>query len=73
MLKQFKVTLLALLTVGFLTSCNNSQTAAQQEAAQSLNTPVQPADPNAAAQPAAQEAAVPTEPDHGNDLRRNGI
>ncbi|MCB0598265.1 MAG: DUF1573 domain-containing protein [Phaeodactylibacter sp.] len=63
MLKQFKVTLLALLAVGFLASCNNSQTPAQEEAAQSLtNTPVQPADPNAAAQPAAQEAAVPTGP-----------
>lgn len=63
MLKQFKVTLLALLAVGFLSSCNNSQTAAQQEAAQSLTNPaVQPADPNAAAQPAAQEAVVPTGP-----------
>lgn len=63
MLKQFKVTLLALLAVGFLFSCNNSQTAAQEEAAQSLtgNT-VQPADPNASAQPAAQEAAIPSGP-----------
>lgn len=63
MLKQFKVTLLALLAVGFLASCNNNQTAAQQEAAQSLtgNT-VQPADPAATAQPAAQEAVVPAGP-----------
>ena len=62
MLKQLKVSLLTLLAAAFLFSCNNSQTAAQQEAAQSLTTPVQPADPNAAAQPAAQEAAVPTGP-----------
>ncbi|MCB0587386.1 MAG: DUF1573 domain-containing protein [Phaeodactylibacter sp.] len=63
MLKQFKVTLLALLAVGFLASCNNSQTPAQEEAAQSLNgNTVQPADPNASAQPAAQQGTVPSGP-----------
>ncbi len=64
MMKQIKVALLALLAVGFLASCNNNKTAAQQEAAQSLQNPnaVQPANPNAEAQPAAQQATVPTGP-----------
>ncbi|MCB0571694.1 MAG: DUF1573 domain-containing protein [Phaeodactylibacter sp.] len=64
MLKQIKVLMLALLAVGFLASCNNSESAAQKDARESLESPntVQPADPGAAAQPAAQEAAVPTGP-----------
>ncbi len=64
MLKQIKTVTLALLAVGFLASCNNSESAAQKEARESLTAPntVQPADPAAAAQPAAQDAAVPTGP-----------
>lgn len=64
MLNQIKVMMFALMAVGFLASCNNSSSTAQEEARQSLETPntVQPADPSMAAQPAAQEAAVPTGP-----------
>jgi len=58
MLKQVKVLFLALLAVGFLASCNNSESSAQEEAKNELTqNEVQPADPNAPAQPQAQPAA----------------
>lgn len=62
MLKQIKVLMFALLAVGFVTSCNDSESAAQEEARQDLsNNTVQPAN-QAAAQPAAAQPAAPAGP-----------
>ncbi|MBV6654509.1 MAG: DUF1573 domain-containing protein [Mameliella sp.] len=62
MLKQIKVLMFALLAVGFVASCNNSESSAQEEARQDLtNNTVQPATP-AAAQPAAAQPAAPAGP-----------
>ncbi|TXB66575.1 DUF1573 domain-containing protein [Phaeodactylibacter luteus] len=58
MLKQIKVAAMALLAVGFAASCNNSETASQAEARESLENSVQPATP----QPAAAQAAAPAGP-----------
>ncbi len=62
MLKQIKVLMFALLAVGFVASCNNSESAAQEEAREDLsNNTVQPAN-QAAAQPAAAQPAAPAGP-----------
>ncbi|KGE85639.1 DUF1573 domain-containing protein [Phaeodactylibacter xiamenensis] len=62
MLKQIKVLMFALLAVGFVASCNNSESAAQEEAREDLSAnTVQPAD-QAAAQPAAAQPAAPAGP-----------
>lgn len=62
MLKQIKVLMFALLAVGFVASCNNSESAAQEEARQDLtNNTVQPAN-QPAAQPAAAQPAAPAGP-----------
>lgn len=62
MLKQIKVLMFALLAVGFVASCNNSESAAQEEAREDLSSnTVQPAN-QAAAQPAAAQPAAPAGP-----------
>ena len=60
MLKQIKVLMFALLAVGFVASCNNSESAAQEEAREDLSSnTVQPAN-QAAAQPAAPAGPTTT-------------
>ncbi len=63
MLKQIKVLMFALLAVGFVASCNNSESSAQEEAREDLSAAkkVQPADA-AQAQPAAAQPAAPAGP-----------
>jgi hypothetical protein len=62
MLKQIKVLMFALLAVGFVASCNNSESAAQEEAREDLSSnTVQPAN-QAAVQPAAAQPAAPAGP-----------
>ena len=67
MLKQVKIFFFVALVGGFLVSCGNAETTAQQEAAQEVSgNEVQPANPNAPANPSVQPTAtqpeVPTGP-----------
>jgi hypothetical protein len=63
MLKQIKVLMFALLAVGFVASCNNSESSAQEEAREGLtDNTVQPASQTPQAQPAAAQPAAPAGP-----------